>query len=188
MLNPLISIVDFLDSGKEAEAIRQSLEYFGFQTILYPIGRPNDFINFINGRNRYATSSFFVVCAHGNSGRILMPVLDSSVYLVDEPQHPFGPLDIIKFANFRRENLLFTGCTLGNPEFSKAILQKGAANYIAPVDYIDGNSVLAFTIRFFYELKKGQSISKSFAVSHQIDDQTQQFQLWNDKISIHRPS
>lgn len=43
-----VLLVDLNDTGSEVEAIRQTLEYFGYKVLNYQIGRPNDFINILN--------------------------------------------------------------------------------------------------------------------------------------------
>ena len=92
MIQPLIAIIDLQDSGREAEAIRQSLEYFGYQTLFYPIGRPDDFIQLISGRNRLSILSGLIICGHGMDGYLTMPKLDESIYFPEEPKSKYWRL------------------------------------------------------------------------------------------------
>ena len=176
MIVPLVGIIDLQDTGKETEAIRQCLEYFGFQTITYLIGRPDDFVQIISGRNRLSLLNTLIISGHGADGQIIMPKLDHSVYYEDEIRCDFGKEEVINHAHFRKELIISTACTTGGKAFGAAMVQKGASAYIAPRDYVEGNASLAFITRFFYELYKKRTVEKGFDLARNVDEQTKLFE------------
>lgn len=75
--------------------------------------------------------------------------------------------------------MIATGCTLGEEKLAKAFLECGCHSYIAPTDYIDGNSALMFVIRLMYEMinnKKHQQ--EAFEIAKSIDGETSVYQLF----------
>ena len=174
----MIGIINSQDTGNEAEAIRQVVEYFGCQTILYKVGRPMDFINVLNGNNRLENIRFLVICGHGVNQRFVMPQLAEDVYIENEPKTDIGIELLEEHAQFQNQIIMTTGCNLA--ELGTIILQKGADAYIAPTDYIDGNAGLQFVVRFFYELLQNQrSIRQAFQLAKTIDKETGLFKLYN---------
>ncbi len=175
----LVGIIDLLDTGNEVEAIRQTLEYLGLQTIVYQIGRPLDFIDVISGKRRLKAISVLVICGHGNSRKILMPKLDPSVYFTNEPQQDFGVREMRQYANFSGLLVLTTGCTLGEEAFGKSIIHCKADTFIGPSGYIEGNAALAFVQRFFYEYVKERGAFRAFTLAQQIDEETAKYRFFN---------
>jgi len=147
-----VGIVDFGDTGNEAEALRQVLEYFGYGVIMYLIGRPNDFIDILSGKNRLSQIKYLVISSHGDQSGFKMPELAASVYLPNEPKGDFNATLIQKYASFYGEVVLASGCCLGNEEMKKAFIGRGVKEFIAPKDYVDGNEWLVFLIGWFYEI------------------------------------
>lgn len=179
MIQPYIGILDLQDAGKEAEAIRQSLEYFGYQTILYTIGRPDDFIQIISGRNRLSLLAALIICGHGKDDCLIMPKLADSVYLEEELRTNFGAFEIIQYAHFRQELILSTACGFGEAEVGSAFLRKGAKAFMAPTAEIEGNAALLFVIHFFYQYKQGIPIEKAYSLASRLDQETEIFKLFH---------
>ena len=75
--NILILVIG--STGNEPEALRQSLEYFGYFVAVKYIGRPNDLISVLKGDLPFETDCIILSC-HGENGEMLMPVLGDDVY------------------------------------------------------------------------------------------------------------
>ena len=73
------------------------------------------------------------------------------------------------------------GCTTGSNDIAVAF--SATNTYIAPCDYIDGNAVLFFTIKLFYELTSKQcAIKTAYLSARETDDETQLFCLYQNGI------
>ena len=91
MVKQPIGIIVGPDVGNEAEAIRQTAEYFGFQVIIKHLGRPNDFIQILAGQDQLLNSlKIWIFSVHGGEGQFLLPELDDSVYEPNEPRGKLG--------------------------------------------------------------------------------------------------
>lgn len=175
-----IALIVGPDCDKEAEAIRQSLEYFGAQVICYTIGRPKDLVRVLNGQALLPQIEHLILSFHGVEGCLLMPELHHSIYEEVEPKINFGPEEIAKYACFAGQILLNTACNSGTNKFAQVFLQKGIKTYIAPQEYPEGDAVLFFVIRFYYELlAKHQTLKNAFDIAAKSDSETEQF-TWYD--------
>jgi hypothetical protein len=163
----------------EATAIRFALENFGARVITFFIGRPNDFVEILNGKLLYDDVSHIIFSFHGKKGKFLMPILGKDIYENDEPRGNFGANEIEKFANLNEKIILTTGCTLGTKTLAKAFLNSKCKVFIAAKDYIEGNSALFFIIRFYYEiLTNNRKITEAFEISKATDSETKLFQFY----------
>ncbi len=177
---PTIGIVSTQDSGNEAEAIRQTLEYFGYRTLLFAIGRPDHFVQVLNGQDIPFILDFLVLSVHGDDGRFVMPKLHSSVYGEEEIRNDFGVREVARYADFSPGlGIVNTGCSLGRPEMGKIFVDRGASFYIGAKDDVEGNSALLFVHRFFYELKQnGRTVFDAFVLAREVDEETSLFTLY----------
>ena len=170
-----VLIVDMCDTGGEREAIRQSLERFGYTVLVKPVGRPQDFIDILQGDLLF-DADFVIFSCHGENGKIIMPTLAEHVYYPDEPRGDFGAEEIEKYCNLKGKVIICTGCATGRKSLADAFSRKNT--YIAPTDYIEGDSVLMFIIRMFYELKNRKDLSSAFETAREMDSETELYALY----------
>ncbi len=166
--------------GDEAQAIRSTLEYFGFRVIFIPIGRPNDFIAVLNKSWLYPDVQYILICAHGDDGAIIMPELAEDVYEPNEPHGPFFPALIKEYGNLRDINVVCSACTLGQDHVARAFLSVACESYIAPIEHVDGNATLLFIQNLFYHLAKGLTMPAAFQLAQKIDEETKQFRYYSN--------
>lgn len=170
------------DVGNEFEAIRQTLEYFGYEIFRKAIGRPADFVDVISGKNElWGQIPIWVLSIHGEEGKFVMPVLGKGVYQTEEPRSNIGPDFIREHGQFSGQLILTTGCSLGSSLMSRAFIERGTNNFIGPSDYIEGNAALLFIHHFFYQLTIAPSgIERAFNKARLIDTETAIFS-WSKK-------
>ncbi len=176
-----ILIINLWDTGNEAEALRQTLEYMNFFVGIKNIGRPEDFIKVLAGEIPYDPDCIIISC-HGDNGKIIMPVLDESIYFKDEPRGDFSSEEITQFLNISGKTIVNLGCTTGRSDIAVAF-SATTNTYIAPCDYIEGNAALFFTIKLFYKLTSKQcAIKEAYISARETDDETQLFCLYQNGI------
>ncbi|MGW6163285.1 delta-aminolevulinic acid dehydratase, partial [Bacillus altitudinis] len=96
------------NSELESFALRAALENFGAKVDMHWIGRPNDLINVLSGRNRGETD-FILLSFHGEEGAFLMPELGEDVYEEGEPRGAaFGADDIKRYASLNGVHIICT--------------------------------------------------------------------------------
>lgn len=179
-----VALVCGPDCDMETQAVRASLEYFGARVFTYWIGRPNDFISVLSGEDIYPGTDIIILCFHGDEGSFIMPELGEDVYEAGEPQHDFGPGEIMRFAKLDGKTVIGNGCTLGDPALAKAFLDRGCQTYIGPDDYPDGNAALMFLLRFFYEMiQNGKSVREAYQLARSIDDELSMYQIYENPQS-----
>jgi hypothetical protein len=175
--NLTVALVVGENCDAEASAIRGVLEYFNAQVMKIFIGRPNDFIDILNGKNLYPGIKHIIFSFHGKAGKFVMPILGKDIYEKDEPQKNFGVDEIEKYCELDGKFIINTACSLGNKKMAKAFINKGCKNYIGAKNYIEGNSALFFVIRFYYELLNNNRTEKeAFQITANSDTETNNFQ------------
>lgn len=164
----------------EAFAMRSTLEYFGARVTVHWVGRPNDLTDVLSGEELDKRCDYLILVFHGDEGRLCMPELDEEVYEPDEPRGEFFDFhDVKRYTNLKNIKVIATGCTLGEENLAKAFLECGCHSYIAPDDYIDGNSSLMFVIRFMYEIINNEKSQKeAYEIAKSIDKETLIYQLY----------
>lgn len=168
-------LIAAFDTGSEPEALRQSLEYFGYLVVLKNIGRPADLMDALSG-NLPLEPDFLVLSCHGEPGGLIMPELGKDVYRPDEPRGSFGAADVAQHLRLSGKVILNLGCTTGQEPLASVFSAHNT--YIAPVDYIEGNSALIFAIRFFYELAQNEkTVPEACEAARGIDSETSLFIL-----------
>ncbi|HDR7381495.1 TPA: delta-aminolevulinic acid dehydratase [Bacillus toyonensis] len=177
MLN--VALVVGFNSDLEAQSIRASLEYFGARVVTYWIGRPNDFVEILSGKNLYNDINYVVFCFHGEEGKFVMEELGEDIYEQDEPRGNFGVKEIYKYAKLHNTHIVNSGCTLGEGKLAELFLYSGAKSYIGSIDYVDGNAALMFTIRLFYSvINHDKTLEEAFQEARLIDEETDTFRLY----------
>ncbi|MCY1118948.1 delta-aminolevulinic acid dehydratase [Bacillus safensis] len=170
------------NSELESFALRAALENFGAKVDMHWIGRPNDLIHVLSGRNR-GEIDYLLLSFHGEEGALIMPELGEDVYEDEEPRDTaFGAGEIKRYASLEGVHVISTGCTLGEKNLADAFLKAGATSYTAPDDYIDGNAAFIFLLTMLYELMNNtKTVRAAFDRARSIDEETKLFQLYMQK-------
>lgn len=170
------------NSELESFALRAAFENFGAKVDMHWIGRPNDLIDVLSGRNRRETD-YLLLSFHGDEGAFLMPELGEDVYEDGEPRGAtFGADEIKRYASLKGVHVISTGCTLGEKKLAEAFLEAGALSYTAPDDYIDGDAAFIFVLTMLYELMNNtKTVRAAFDRASSIDEETKLFQLYMQK-------
>lgn len=173
-----VLITVFGNTGNEPEALRQILESFGCLVLTKYVGRPNDFISVLAGMN-YFDPDVVILSGHGESGQIIMPVLDRSVYAECEPKGNFSAAEINQYLKLTGKIIISTCCTTGMGDLASAFSRENA--YIAPADYIEGNAVLLFLVDFFYQVvQRNLTIEDAWNHARSLDEETALFSFYNN--------
>ena len=175
-----ILIVNLMDAGNEAEALRQTLEHMNYFVGMKNIGRPKDFMEVLAGRTPFDPDCIIISC-HGENGKILMPVLGESVYFADEPKGDFSSKGIGQYLKLSGKTIINLGCTTGIDDMGAVFSRNNT--YIAPSDYVEGNAALFFTIRLFYELaSKACTVKAAYLSARETDPETGSFHLYENGV------
>lgn len=170
-----ILIVSFGDTGNEPEAIRQVLEGFNFFVGIKYIGRPNDFIEVLNGELPFEADCLIFSC-HGENGKIIMPFLGQGVYEEKEPRGNFSFNEVNKHIKLYDKFIISLGCTTGTSEMSNVFSKHNT--YIAPSGYVDGKAALFFSVKLFYEIvQNNKSIDEAYILAKENDTETNLFKF-----------
>ena len=171
-----VLIIDLNDTGSETEALRQTLEGFNYFVCVKHIGRPNDFIDVMEG-NAPIDPDFVIISCHGDDGKIHMPRLADFVYSDNEPREDFSSAEVERYLKLSQKTIINLGCTTGEENLAKAFSKNNV--YIAPCDYIEGTAALFFTLRLFYEMtSKDRNVRSAYMTARETDDETRQFCLF----------
>lgn len=94
MNRPIMSVSLVVGPNCELEsfAIRSTLEYFGIRVNMHWIGRPNDFVDVLSGKEFDKNIDYLILNFHGDEGRFCMPELGEDVYEINEPRGEFSVL------------------------------------------------------------------------------------------------
>ncbi len=160
----------------EDMAIRNVLEHFGYVVTMIHIGRPQDYIDVFGGKHSFDYDYLIIGC-HGNQGKIIVPVLGESAYYPDECRGNLGFEELQGKVTIKNKIIISTGCTTGSGKLYKAFTDNNNA-FIAPTDYIEGNSDLMFVVQLFYHLSNGKSLEESVTLARQTDDETGLYKLY----------
>lgn len=175
MKTVLIAAID--GTGNEPEALRQILEGFGFFVATKYVGRPRDFIDILEDKLPFH-GDFLILSCHGENGSILMPQLGEHIYEPVEPRGNFTAAEIGRYCRLSGKTILNLGCTTGQPDLANAFA--GSNQYIAPSDYVCGNSALYFAVRFFYEIaQNGHTVLEAWKLAAGTDEETASFALFS---------
>ena len=168
-------LIAAFDTGIEPEALRQTLEHFGYLVVRKNIGRPADLMDILGGALPLEPDLLVLSC-HGESGGIVMPELGEAVYREDEPRGNFGAAETARYLHLSGKVILNLGCTTGQEPLADVF--SACNTYIAPTDYVEGSSALLFAIRFFYELaQNGKTVPEAWEAARSTDAETGLFIL-----------
>ncbi len=171
----LIAAVD--GTGSEPEALRQMLEVFGFFVATKYVARPRDMIGILEDQLPFH-ADYLIISCHGENGSILMPQLGERIYEPDEPRGNFSVAEIERYCKLSGKTILNLGCTTGQSDISNVFARNN--QYIAPTDYVAGNSALYFAVRFFYEISQnGRTVHDAWQLAAKTDEETEYFAYYS---------
>ncbi len=175
-----ILIVSF-DCDAEAAALRAALEWYHTDVMIRYIGRPQDFLDVLEGRLPFLLKpDVLILCGHGEDGRFLMPELGEDVYFDGEPRH-ISPDDVRTHLKWKPQICVSTACTTGIPAMGTAFADCGVP-YLAPDDYIEGNTPLFFILHLFYlHLNCHKTFAEAAAIAKTTDAETAMYTLYDGK-------
>jgi len=176
MKNKKIGILVGPNAEVEALAIRSSVEYLGYEVVTKWIGRPQDFLDFWQGKTFSRDTKLLLLCFHGKAGKFVMPRLAKDVYWEGEPKGDIGHA-LIENNLLKQKTIISTACTVGNARIAKQIT-KNKSRFIAPKGYVEGNAALIFTQLFFYNLLLNKQVQTAFQKSAGLDEETGLFKLY----------
>jgi hypothetical protein len=166
------------DTDIEALALRHTLEYFGYEVPIKWISRPNDFVEFLQGKLFSRDINIYLLCLHGTNGKFVMPKLSKDIYTINEPKGNIGSETINMESRLKNKIIISTACSVGNVNVAKSFI-KNDSTYIAAKGYVEGNAALIFCQHFFYHLIVNSDINKSFESSRNIDNETMLFKIFS---------
>ena len=160
-----VSIIAVGDS-KEATALREALENFGYRVDMHWVGSRKEFLEILSGN--IATNNTVILSVHG---------IEEGIYMPDEKA--VSADDIAKIANLKDKTVINFGCITGKDNFVKSFIKNGKASvYIAPEDYPEGSAALLFGIVMFYELSRNKTIEEAVEKASSLDNETKIFKLF----------
>ena len=157
--------------GKEAEAIRSTLECYNYKVDTHWIGSKKEIRMLLSGEIK--SHEIIVISCHGSSDGILI-----------DGEPPLTAREILKNSDLENKTILSTGCRTGKYDISKAIIDKGASAYIAPIADIDGDASLLFINHFFYFMNEEESIQQAYHKAHRFDDKSRTFKIYESGFDI----
>ncbi len=166
-----------IEGPLEVTAIRACLEYWGVKVNTYWIGQPGHITELLNGEQ--LRSKHLLITGHGNEAGFSLVELGPEVAKQQPFVNTMRPEDVRNYIQLNKSVVVSTACRTGSEAMRTAFLDKGAAYYIAPTDYPDGNSALYYVISFYYHLFcGGLSVTESHEYARATDDETSMFALF----------
>ena len=167
-MNKTVAIISI--EGGLGDELRCVLEYYGYLVVMHYTGRPQRFIELLQGK-MITKFDFIIIDCHGDDGDIIMQELHESIYFPDEPRGNFGINEINKYLSWKDTCIINIGCSTGVEKMAKAFVKNNNI-YIAPNDDIEGDSDLVFVVLFFYYLTRGFDIETAYKKASSLDDET----------------
>lgn len=152
--------------GKEAEALRATLEYFDYRVDTHLIGSKQEVLKIM--RCEITTHDLVIICCHGDEKGILMD---------GEPQLVFSEIE--QNCKMEGKTVISTGCLTGTKLMADSYISSGVLNYIAPRDYIDANSSLMFLYQLFFSLHNQLPIEEAIEKAKSFDQEANHYNLFS---------
>lgn len=162
-----VSLLILSDVGKEAESLRSTLEYFNYRVDTHWIGSKKELLKIL--KCEIPTQDLVVINGHGDEKGILMR----------NEEHRLKSTEIELNCKMKGKTVICTGCLTGTKKLADAFLTGGVINYIAPTDYIDGNSSLMFLYQLFFFLQKKISIKEAVQKAKAFDHEANLYELFS---------
>ena len=151
--------VDLVDVEAGAGlALRPALEAFGVQVRTFRVGQARHLVAALSEGPR---APFVVLACHGDEGGILIPELAEELERFQPFSGRIGPDELRSFARFDGATVIATGCDTGAPDLARAVLDCGAAAYVAPAGAPFGYAALFAPVFLFYELTERRSLAEA---------------------------
>lgn len=146
-----------VESG-HGPALRDGLETFGVGVERTPVGQARHLVAALSGPPR---APWLVLACHGDEGSLVLPELAPEV----ERYQPFSgrvtPRDLRAFADLSGADVVATGCDTGHPDLVRAVLDCGAASYLAPDGAPFGYASFFAPLLLFYELVEQRTLPEA---------------------------
>ena len=166
-----------IDDDLEALAIRSVLEYWQIKVNLHFIGKSQDIVDIL--KHPESTSKNILIMCHGDEKGICLPGLVSEIATTQPYDKHITSDNLYEFLNISAKTVINTGCKTGTTDFASAFLENGCTNYIAPIDYPEGNASLFFIINFYYQFfVKNESVKNAYQKAKSSDKETEMFKLF----------
>lgn len=158
----------------ETVALRGVLEYIGYVPSIHWVGSIRQLKSLLaDGKKQL--SDWVVLSAHG---------CKQGFYGTDNAIVPLKELTI----RLPRAHVLSLGCMTGTEPFAKAFLNGGAACYIAPPSYPEGNSALMFALLLLWRIHEGNDVTSAWkqasSLLTNVDDRFHLFQKTKSGMSV----
>lgn len=151
-----VDVVD-VESGL-GSALRGALETFGIRVERTPVGQGR---HLVRALSRRPPAPHVVLACHGDGGDLVLPGLAPEL----ERHQPFSgrvtPEQLRSFAHLDGATVVATGCDTGHPALVRAVLDCGAAAYVAPDGAPFGYASLFAPVFLFYELTEQRSLAEA---------------------------
>jgi len=163
----------------ETVALKSALDCWGYTTRLHLIGRTSEVVEVLGGA---AEGRHLIISAHGEKNRFLTPKLAASVRPKEKYNKGYFDAAGLKEILCLRGQIVFcNACTSG--KLAKVFINGGAAAFIAPCGYPEGDDSLAFALNFYYRMRPRQKyvpdVTKAFlAVPQTQVAKREQFELF----------
>jgi len=168
-------LIVVLEGCCEGEAVRQTLENFGYIVVNYGIGRPQHLIDILAGKT-IMPFDYIIFSCHGDDDGMVMVELGEDIYTPDEPRGNFGPNEINKYLALKDTCIINMGCSTGREDLAKAFAKNGNT-YLAPKDDI-GNGFMFVALFFYYLSEHGLSATEAHQKAAALDEETGLYGLW----------
>ncbi len=151
-----VHVVD-VESGS-GEALRAALETFGIGVERTRVGQGR---HLVSALSRESPAPFVVLACHGDEGDVVLPELAPEL----ERHQPFSrrvtPEQLRSFARLDGATVIATGCDTGHPDLVRAVLDCGAAAYVAPDGAPFGYAGFFAPVFLFYELTEQRTLAEA---------------------------
>ena len=167
-----------IESPLEAVALRSVLEWWGVQVNLHLIGKAQDIVDVFQNKT---LSPYICIEGHGERDGFLLPELAEAIAKRQLYDRVLTSLNLREFMKFAGQHVLSLACGTGTQEMGKVFLEQGAASYIGPSDYPEGDASLMYALSFYYgHFVSNLSIEKAHKKAKSIDSETGMFELFVD--------
>jgi hypothetical protein len=151
-----VELID-IQSG-QGDAVRAGLESFGLRVRRTAVGQSRHLVAVL-GEQRDA--DFVVLLCHGDEGAILFPELAEEVERYQGFHGRITPEELRRFARFTDQVVIATGCETGHAALADAVLDCGAAAYLAPIGAPFGYASVFAPLFVFYELTERRTLEQA---------------------------
>lgn len=156
-------------SGLEAQAIRAVAEAWGASVGVTWVGNSRQIVDVLS---KQPSDSILILSGHGDRRGLLLPELAEEVRSHYPYHGVIRPEDFAQFVHLASNIIINTSCWGGVPSLADVFLQRGAQYYIGPINAIEADAALMYTLEFLYTyLHNEYHVQRAHQVaSHHTDD------------------